>query len=92
MTALRGALERTSSAMASVPASQAKHSACGWCGYWDADQRKVAGHIRHCGRKKASAAAQPTAGEPAEQEIAVHAEAELVGSSETGEVLDVARD
>jgi hypothetical protein len=92
LASLRQAQERSSSAEASAPAAQAKHSACGFCGYWDADQRKVAGHIRHCGRRRAVAAAPGSAGVPAEQEVAADAEAELARSSETGEVFDVARD
>jgi len=40
-----------------------KHAACDICGYWDPDQRKVAGHIFHCRRKaereRDSAGAEP---------------------------------
>ena len=29
-----------------------KHRACDICGYWDPDQKKVAGHIANCRRRK----------------------------------------
>ena len=40
-----------------------RHRACDICGYWDPDQKKVAGHIVHCRRKakreQASAGTEP---------------------------------
>ena len=41
-----------------------KHVACDICGYWDPDQRKVAGHIFHCRRRKAERERALADGEP----------------------------
>ena len=53
VTALRAAAEQASSAIAEVPAPQPTHAACGLCGYWHPEQRKVAGHILQCRRRAA---------------------------------------
>jgi hypothetical protein len=50
---LRAEVERAGSAPASAPAPLTRHAACDLCGYWDADQRKVAGHITQCRRRAA---------------------------------------
>ena len=51
VAALRAAAEQASSAIAEVP--QPTHAACGLCGYWHPEQRKVAGHITQCRRRAA---------------------------------------
>lgn len=53
LSALRADGERTSSGATLAPAALPKHVACEICGYWHADQRKVAGHITQCRRKAA---------------------------------------
>ncbi len=53
VNALRAQIERADSATSAAPASLTRHSACDLCGYWDADQRKVAGHITQCRRRAA---------------------------------------
>lgn len=47
LAALQAETERASAAAASCkPGPVPTHAACELCGYWDPDQRKVAGHIR----------------------------------------------
>jgi hypothetical protein len=53
VTALRAEIERVGSAPKVAPAPLTRHAACGLCGYWDSDQRKVAGHITQCRRRAA---------------------------------------
>lgn len=53
VNALRAQIERADSATNVAPVSLTRHSACHLCGYWDADQRKVAGHITQCRRRAA---------------------------------------
>ena len=53
LTALQAEIERAASAAPSASASHPTHGACSLCGYWDADQRKVAGHIRQCRQRSA---------------------------------------
>ena len=53
LSALRAETERAASAALSASAPLPAHAACPLCGYWDADQRKVAGHIRQCQRRSA---------------------------------------
>ncbi|HEY0558441.1 MAG TPA: hypothetical protein VGG20_29590 [Thermoanaerobaculia bacterium] len=50
---LRADAERAASVGAPSPASPPRHAACEICGYWHAEQRKVAGHITQCRRKAA---------------------------------------
>ncbi len=45
--------QRATSATSSAGAPLATHGACSLCGDWDADQRKMAGHIRQCQRRAA---------------------------------------
>ena len=57
LTALRAEAEhRANGSAAAAPATA--HAACSLCGYWHADQRKVAGHITQCRRRAAREAAQ----------------------------------
>lgn len=49
LNALRAEIERVPSA----PAPLTRHAACVLCGYWESDQRKVAGHITQCRRRAA---------------------------------------
>lgn len=51
--ALRAELERAANAPVAAPVALTRHTACDLCGYWDADQRKVAGHITQCRRRAA---------------------------------------
>ena len=53
VAALQAEVERSASATQDAPAPLPTHGACPLCGYWDADQRKVAGHIRQCQRRSA---------------------------------------
>lgn len=53
VNALRAEIERAASAAPAVSAPLPAHAACSICGYWDADQRKVAGHIGQCQRRAA---------------------------------------
>jgi len=53
LVALRAEADRTTSSAAPIPVEMPKHSACPICGYWHAEQRKVAGHITQCRRKAA---------------------------------------
>lgn len=64
VSALQAERERASSATPSASAPLPTHAACPLCGYWDADQRKVAGHIRQC-QRKSSSATPPAAKPPA---------------------------
>ena len=45
-----------------------KHAACDLCGYWDANQNKVAGHITQCRRRRARSEALPSEEPPAARE------------------------
>jgi hypothetical protein len=54
---LRAEVERAGSAAPSASAPLPAHAACPLCGFWDADQRKVAGHIRQCQRRAARSSA-----------------------------------
>jgi len=53
VNALRAEIERAASAETAAPPALTRHAACDLCGYWDADQRKVAGHIAQCRRRAA---------------------------------------
>ena len=53
LSALRAQVERAASAPPSASAPLPTHAACDLCGFWDADQRKVAGHITQCRRRAA---------------------------------------
>jgi hypothetical protein len=53
VTSLQAEIARAASATPSASAPLPTHAACSLCGYWDADQRKVAGHIRQCQRRSA---------------------------------------
>lgn len=53
VTALQAEIARAASAEPSASAPLPTHAACSLCGYWDADQRKVAGHIRQCQQRSA---------------------------------------
>ncbi|HEY4597324.1 MAG TPA: hypothetical protein VIJ02_13065, partial [Thermoanaerobaculia bacterium] len=56
-------LENQIAARNPVPKRVLKHRACDICGYWDPDQKAVAGHIANCRRKakreKAAAGTEP---------------------------------
>ena len=56
-------LENQIAARKPVPKRVLKHRACDICGYWDPDQKAVAGHIANCRRKakreKAAAGTEP---------------------------------
>src|SRR3954451_17765176 len=56
-------LEDQIAARKPVPKRVLKHRACDICGYWDPDQKAVAGHIANCRRKakreKAAAGTEP---------------------------------
>jgi hypothetical protein len=56
-------LENQIAAHKPVPKRVLKHRACDICGYWDPDQKAVAGHIANCRRKakreKAAAGTEP---------------------------------
>jgi hypothetical protein len=56
LNALPAQGERAGSAALSAPAPLPTHAPCGLCGFWDADQRRVAGHITQCRRRAAFAA------------------------------------
>jgi hypothetical protein len=60
VAALQAEVERSASATQDAPAPLPTHGACPLCGYWDADQRKVAGHIRQCQRRAARSQAPET--------------------------------
>jgi hypothetical protein len=70
--ARRGALEldiaslRAAAAGSEAQAPAPTHSACGLCGYWHPDQRKVAGHITQCRRRAAREGAEQTRAEGAD--------------------------
>jgi hypothetical protein len=51
VSALRAEIERAASIPAVAPAPLTRHAACVLCGYWNLDQRKVAGHITQCRRR-----------------------------------------
>ena len=53
VNALRAEGQRAVSAADPAPAPLPAHAACALCGYWHADQRKVAGHITQCRRRAA---------------------------------------
>jgi hypothetical protein len=53
VVSLQAEIERAASAAPSAPPPLPAHAACSLCGYWDADQRRVAGHIRQCRRRAA---------------------------------------
>lgn len=55
---LRATAEPASSAPPPQPVPQPTHAACELCGYWHAEQRKVAGHILQCRRRAAREAAE----------------------------------
>jgi hypothetical protein len=85
LSALRAEFERRSSVAEVAAAPQGTHAACSVCGYWDVDQRKVAGHIRHCRRKRDASAAQ--SGVLGAQEVRTIGEfAETPGPAEFEEV------
>ena len=62
LAALQEELVRHGEASA-VAAPATAHAACTLCGYWHADQRKVAGHITQCRRRAAREAAALSGGE-----------------------------
>lgn len=53
VSALRAEIERAASAPVAASSPLTRHAACELCGYWDPDQRKVAGHITQCRRRAA---------------------------------------
>ncbi len=53
IAALRAAAEQASRSAPAPPAPKPTHAACGLCGYWHPEQRKVAGHILQCRRRAA---------------------------------------
>jgi hypothetical protein len=57
LSALRAQVESAASAAPPAPVSLPTHSPCDLCGFWDVDQRKVAGHITQCRRRAARSAA-----------------------------------
>jgi len=70
--ALQAQIERAGSAASAAPSPLTRHAACDLCGYWDADQRKVAGHITQCRRRAARSTALTNSLERATDET-VHA-------------------
>jgi hypothetical protein len=70
LSALRVQVERAASAVASASAPLPTHAACDLCGFWDADQRKVAGHITQCRRRAARSRAPSSELQPPEAEEA----------------------
>ena len=56
VSALRAQVER---AQSDAPPLKA-HAACELCGYWNANQRKVAGHVLQCKRRAARSGALPS--------------------------------
>jgi hypothetical protein len=65
VSALRAEIERAASTAAIAPAPLTRHAACDLCGYWDSDQRKVAGHITQCRRRAARSTPLTSASERA---------------------------
>jgi|SRR6185312_2911790 len=53
LNALPAQGERAGSAALKAPAPLPTHAPCGLCGFWDVDQRRVAGHITQCRRRAA---------------------------------------
>ncbi len=53
VNALRAEIELAVSAATVAPVPLTRHAACDLCGYWDADQHRVAGHICRRLRKRA---------------------------------------
>jgi hypothetical protein len=58
----RIALEAQISALPAQDERAGAHAPCGLCGFWDVDQRRVAGHISQCRRR---AARMPAPQQPA---------------------------
>jgi hypothetical protein len=72
VSALQGQVERARSDAPAPPT----HAGCELCGYWDANQRRVAGHVMQCRRQTARSGAlaertQQKAPSPEQQERAV---------------------
>jgi hypothetical protein len=63
LAALRAEAERPRGEAPAVAARRPTHAACELCGYWDPEQRKVAGHILQC-RRRAARVAAPVSPEP----------------------------
>jgi len=53
VSALRAEVERAQSDAPAPPT----HAGCELCGYWDANQRRVAGHVTQCRRQAARSSA-----------------------------------
>jgi len=62
LEALQAQVERAQSASPSPT-----HAACELCGYWDANQNKVAGHVTQCRRRAARSEALPNQGEKVDE-------------------------
>jgi hypothetical protein len=80
LSALPGLAAEAGSVAGPVQAALPQHSGCAYCGFWDADQRRVAGHIRQC-RRKASAA-EALSAEGSESVAALSVEAAPLGAAE----------
>jgi uncharacterized membrane protein YqjE len=57
LEAIRTLAGSAASAAASAPGPLKRHAPCPECGFWNQDQRKVAGHITQCRRRTARSAA-----------------------------------
>jgi hypothetical protein len=57
LSALPADGQRAGSGAQSAPLPLPSHAACPHCGYWDVDQRRVAGHITQCRRRAARSSA-----------------------------------
>jgi hypothetical protein len=60
VSALRAEVERARSDAPAPPT----HAGCELCGYWDANQRRVAGHVAQCRRQAARLSALPDQASP----------------------------
>lgn len=69
VSALRAQIERAISASVAASSTLTRHAACELCGYWDSDQRKVAGHITQCRRR--AARSNPLADSPHQADATV---------------------
>jgi hypothetical protein len=63
VSALRQEVERAASALAALE-PRTEHAACPHCGYWNADQRRVAGHVLQCRKKAGRSSSSTTEGDP----------------------------
>ncbi len=63
VSALGQGVERAASALAALE-PRTEHAACPHCGYWNADQRRVAGHVLQCRKKAGRGSSSTTEGGP----------------------------